>query len=228
MAAGDARRKIQNLHASRVNVIQHLLLDGEIVLDTGSARCERVPLRTPPGWNEDFGGFIVVTDQRIIYFDYVGPPFLIPTREINSLRKYSMPLPMTTGLEVRFENGQIWKFSGNSPFIKMLVKEGKRLPKPWYVRPNFGTVANPQPFKKPQETQESTHNVQDAFNAWAGPPSWIDEQQKPESRTPRFGHNPEPNKFKSPLAGWYPDPSNPQQKRFWDGTHWTDQVAPLQ
>jgi DNA mismatch repair ATPase MutS len=27
--------------------------------------------------------------------------------------------------------------------------------------------------------------------------------------------------------GWYPDPSNPQQMRFWDGTQWTDQVAPL-
>ena len=27
--------------------------------------------------------------------------------------------------------------------------------------------------------------------------------------------------------GWYPDPSNTQQKRFWDGTRWTDQVGPL-
>ncbi len=27
--------------------------------------------------------------------------------------------------------------------------------------------------------------------------------------------------------GWYPDPSNTQQKRYWDGTQWTDQVAPL-
>ncbi len=27
--------------------------------------------------------------------------------------------------------------------------------------------------------------------------------------------------------GWYPNPSNTQQKRYWDGTQWTDQVAPL-
>jgi hypothetical protein len=27
--------------------------------------------------------------------------------------------------------------------------------------------------------------------------------------------------------GWYPDPLNAQQKRFWDGTRWTDQVGPL-
>ena len=27
--------------------------------------------------------------------------------------------------------------------------------------------------------------------------------------------------------GWYPNPSNAQQKRYWDGTQWTDQVAPL-
>ena len=26
---------------------------------------------------------------------------------------------------------------------------------------------------------------------------------------------------------WYPDPLNAQQKRFWDGTRWTDQVGPL-
>ncbi|MFB9313415.1 RDD family protein [Nocardioides plantarum] len=28
-------------------------------------------------------------------------------------------------------------------------------------------------------------------------------------------------------AGWHPDPHVPGQQRFWDGTSWTDQVAPL-
>jgi nitroimidazol reductase NimA-like FMN-containing flavoprotein (pyridoxamine 5'-phosphate oxidase superfamily) len=28
----------------------------------------------------------------------------------------------------------------------------------------------------------------------------------------------------SPPSGWYPDPSNPDGQRFWDGIRWTDQV----
>jgi drug/metabolite transporter (DMT)-like permease len=28
-------------------------------------------------------------------------------------------------------------------------------------------------------------------------------------------------------AGWYPDPDQVQTQRFWDGTNWTDQRAPL-
>ena len=27
--------------------------------------------------------------------------------------------------------------------------------------------------------------------------------------------------------GWYPDPHNPSQQRYWDGHTWTDNVAPL-
>ncbi len=31
----------------------------------------------------------------------------------------------------------------------------------------------------------------------------------------------------TPVAGWYPDPGNPSQIRYWDGSAWTDQTAPL-
>jgi hypothetical protein len=30
-----------------------------------------------------------------------------------------------------------------------------------------------------------------------------------------------------PVAGWYRDPEQPQTQRYWDGTRWTDQRAPL-
>jgi hypothetical protein len=30
------------------------------------------------------------------------------------------------------------------------------------------------------------------------------------------------------VAGWYPDPSNPGALRWWDGTIWTSQLAPIQ
>ena len=32
----------------------------------------------------------------------------------------------------------------------------------------------------------------------------------------------------SPPASWYPDPSNPAQLRYWDGTEWTAHTAPQQ
>lgn len=28
-------------------------------------------------------------------------------------------------------------------------------------------------------------------------------------------------------AGWYPDPGQPETQRYWDGTAWTEQRAPL-
>lgn len=30
-----------------------------------------------------------------------------------------------------------------------------------------------------------------------------------------------------PAAGWYGDPQNPANLRFWDGSRWTDQVQPM-
>ena len=32
----------------------------------------------------------------------------------------------------------------------------------------------------------------------------------------------------TPRAGWYPDPSDPQKQRYWDGTQWTEHTADLQ
>lgn len=34
---------------------------------------------------------------------------------------------------------------------------------------------------------------------------------------------PEPS---TPRAGWYPDPQNPAQQRWWDGTQWTNHIVP--
>ncbi len=31
----------------------------------------------------------------------------------------------------------------------------------------------------------------------------------------------------TPAAGWYPDPGQPQTQRYWDGSDWTEQRAPL-
>src|SRR4051812_3363545 len=31
----------------------------------------------------------------------------------------------------------------------------------------------------------------------------------------------------SPRSGWYPNPENPAEQRYWDGSAWTDHVAPL-
>ncbi len=31
-----------------------------------------------------------------------------------------------------------------------------------------------------------------------------------------------------PSPGWYPDPEQPQTKRYWDGQAWTDQRAPIE
>ena len=38
---------------------------------------------------------------------------------------------------------------------------------------------------------------------------------------------PEPSARETPVAGWYPDPENPQTARYWDGSQWTDERRPL-
>jgi hypothetical protein len=53
---------------------------------------------------------------------------------------------------------------------------------------------------------------------WVTSPEGISQRYSDETETA----SPQPE------AGWYPDPSNVQQMRLWDGTRWTDQVAPLQ
>lgn len=32
----------------------------------------------------------------------------------------------------------------------------------------------------------------------------------------------------APPAGWYPDPSQPQTQRYWTGSEWTEQRAPME
>lgn len=34
------------------------------------------------------------------------------------------------------------------------------------------------------------------------------------------------NETPQPPAGWYPDPTQPGQQRYWDGTQWTEHTAP--
>lgn len=115
------QEQLQRLHMQRARVVADLLSPGEQVLDTGSARAERVPNRPTPIGDEDFGGFIVVTSQQLIYHDMYGS-IPIPRGQISSIRKHHMRGFMTSGLEVRFTDGSNWAFSGNSPFIKALVK----------------------------------------------------------------------------------------------------------
>jgi hypothetical protein len=31
----------------------------------------------------------------------------------------------------------------------------------------------------------------------------------------------------NPIAGWYPDPQNPVNQRYWDGANWTEQIRPV-
>lgn len=38
---------------------------------------------------------------------------------------------------------------------------------------------------------------------------------------------PEQPDARVPQAGWYPDPAGKPMSRYWDGTSWTDQLAPL-
>ena len=116
-----AREQLERLHWQRTQVIKSSLSPGEQVLDTGSARAENVPDRRPPSGNEDFGGFLLVTDRQLIYHDIFGTT-MMPWAQIRNLKKERFRGLMTTGLRVTFTDGSQWLFSGNTPFIKQLLR----------------------------------------------------------------------------------------------------------
>lgn len=118
----NARRNLTALHEQRAaQVVDHCSYS-DMLADSGSARAESVPGIPKPVGNQDFGGFIVVTSSRMIYRDYRAV-VVITFNRVRSLSTFSHPLPMTTGLNVEFFNGERYQFSGNSPFIKKLVRE---------------------------------------------------------------------------------------------------------
>ena len=121
MGLSNARAQLDQMNRARFNSVSDQLSPGERLIDTGSARAEQVPGWAPPIGNEDFGGFIVVTDRQIIYRDFFGV-VAIPWHDIRSLSKYRVRGLMTTGLHVTFADGSAWLFSGNTPFIKSLIK----------------------------------------------------------------------------------------------------------
>jgi hypothetical protein len=102
-------------------MVADCLEPGEHLLDTGSARAEQVPGRRVPVGNEDFGGFIVVTDRQVIYKDFFGVS-AVKWNDIRHLKKYRVKGLMTTGVEVTMTDGSIWLLSGNTPFIRALLR----------------------------------------------------------------------------------------------------------
>lgn len=120
-----AREQLQQLHWQRGQIVSESMSASERVLDTGSARAEEVPDRPRPSGNEDFGGFLVVTDEQLIYHDYFGTT-AIPWEQVRNLDKERFRGLMTTGLRVTFTDGSQWLFSGNTPFVKQLVRMWKR------------------------------------------------------------------------------------------------------
>jgi hypothetical protein len=124
MGMSNAREQLAQMNRARFDRVSDQLTPGEHLIDTGSARAEQVPSWRQPVGDEDFGGFIVVTNRQIIYRDYFGV-VAIPWSDIRELSKYRVRGLMTTGLEVTFANGNKWLFSGNTPFIKSLIKLAK-------------------------------------------------------------------------------------------------------
>ena len=115
---------LDRLHRSRFYLVGDYVAPGERLLDTGSARAEKVPNWREPVGNEDFGGFIVVTNRQVIYRDFFGT-LAMPWSDISHLKQYRMGIFMTTGVEITFLSGATWLFSGNSPFIKALLRMNK-------------------------------------------------------------------------------------------------------
>jgi hypothetical protein len=120
-----AKEHLERLHWQRGQAIKTHLEPGERVLDTGSARAEHVPGRRTPVGNEDFGGFLVATDQQLVYSDAFGV-IRMPWYTIESLNKERFRGMMTTGLRVTFNGGETWLFSSNTPFVKALLRMWKR------------------------------------------------------------------------------------------------------
>jgi hypothetical protein len=120
-----AREQLEQLHWQRGQAVQDHLAPGERVLDTGSARSEEVPGRRATFGNEDFEGFLVATDQQLIYSDAFGV-IRMPWHTIESMSKERFRGLMTSGLRITFNGGETWLFSGNTPFVKALLRLWKR------------------------------------------------------------------------------------------------------
>ncbi len=69
----------------------------------------------------DFGGYIAVTDRQVIYKDRFGV-LALPWADIRGISKYRVKGLMTTALEVTLADGRTLLFSGNTPFIKALIR----------------------------------------------------------------------------------------------------------
>ncbi len=116
-----AREQLAQMHRARFRMVQDLVSPGEQLVDTGSARAERVPNWPPPIGNQDFGGYIVVTDRQVIYRDGIGTRAM-PWTNILLMKKYRVRGLMTTGVEITFRDGTVEAFSGNTPFVKALLR----------------------------------------------------------------------------------------------------------
>lgn len=114
-------QKLSELHSQRAQIVRDQLRPGERVLDTGSARAERLPDRPFPIGDEDFGGFLLATDQQLVYHDKFGTT-TIPWNVVSRLVKHRFKGFMTTAVEVQFVDGSNWVYSGNTPFIKSLIR----------------------------------------------------------------------------------------------------------
>ena len=121
----DAKENMDRLHRSRIQQVSDVLSSSEVPVDTGSARVESYPGRAKPVGDQDFGGFIVVTNQRMIYRDYVST-ITILWRDVQSLDKVRMRQQMTTGIRFSLKSGDTYEFSGNTPFIRKVLKEFSR------------------------------------------------------------------------------------------------------
>lgn len=126
MNRDTAKFMLQQLHLQRAQSVAAFISTEETLVDSGSARAERVADWPMPIGDEDFGGFLVVTDRQMIYSDRLGT-IQMPWNSIKRLQKHWMRMAHTTGLEVQFTDGRIWAFSGNTPFIKQLIKYHSRV-----------------------------------------------------------------------------------------------------